>query len=91
MVVFEVKDFINGWVFSKDGAPSAINTDDKYSSSKNGSSYSKETSCEFCRQYRPIKVKCKCNMVEYCSEDCRDKDISYHSGRCRYASEVDVK
>lgn len=46
--------------------------------------------CEYCR-FKPVKFACQCNRVEYCSEECKYKDMRYHTRVCKYADEVDTK
>lgn len=96
---------MNGWFLSNGPKPTYSQNDHStsstsYSGAPHSTSYggsssynssSKEKACEYCRQYRPIKFRCQCNTVEYCSEECKYKDVYYHSAKCKFANEVDVK
>ncbi|EGR29915.1 ubiquitin carboxyl-terminal hydrolase family protein, putative [Ichthyophthirius multifiliis] len=43
--------------------------------------------CDYCRTYRILKFQCKCQKASYCTESCRQKDISYHSRVCDLADQ----
>jgi ubiquitin carboxyl-terminal hydrolase 4/11/15 len=43
--------------------------------------------CEFCSKYEILKYPCSCKKVNYCCDECKQKDKKYHMMRCDRAGE----
>lgn len=43
--------------------------------------------CEFCSKLTISHIRCPCKKVSYCTYECREKDIEYHSKTCEQATE----
>ena len=59
----ENSSYVNSNHVSSNHASSSYSNSTNYSTSTNYSSSYKDKSCEYCRQYRPIKYRCQCNTV----------------------------
>lgn len=44
--------------------------------------------CEGCLNYKQLTCSCKCKKAFYCCEECRERDINYHSNHCNLAGEI---
>lgn len=77
-IVIEMKDYYYGWILTSEEVDS-------------GTVSAKKVSCEYCRLTRPVKFSCKCGKADYCSEECKYKDLRYHARVCKYADEVDTQ
>ena len=44
--------------------------------------------CEYCYSHKPLVVQCRCEEVQYCSDECLKKDERFHIDKCN--APVDV-
>lgn len=44
--------------------------------------------CEYCYSHKPLVVQCRCEEVQYCSDECMKKDERFHIDKCNAPIDV---